>query len=210
MHSIRRGPARHAARSPGSSQGLYGIACSARRLPGERHIAHRLRLRKIAHFDTSTARTADLQAELDAIAERLRSTLAISRAVIDLALDAEADKENRNGPELDKQQQDIARVQAEAVSSQQALVTRVTSLTAKVKEQTEREKRLKSELEEVRQQLEDVQNAQRVPSSPSGLLLGSESMLGLSTSPARAGEAACSVCRRVSRVWARTSRCDLQ
>ncbi|CBQ69305.1 conserved hypothetical protein [Sporisorium reilianum SRZ2] len=126
---------------------------------------------------------AGLQAELDATAERLRSTLAISRAVIDLALEAEADKENRTP----SQQQAAARAETDALSSQRALVTRITSLTAKVKEQTEREKHLKAELAEVRQQLEEAQSAQRMPSSPSGLTLGNDSMLGLSTSPARPG-----------------------
>ncbi|TKY85611.1 hypothetical protein EX895_005773 [Sporisorium graminicola] len=129
---------------------------------------------------------ASLQAELDATAERLRSTLAISRAVIDLALEADADKENRTPSERGKeQQQAVVRAEADALSSQQALVTRITSLTAKVKEQTDREKRLKAELAEVRQQLNEARSAQRVPSSPSGLTLGNDSMLGLSTSPAR-------------------------
>ncbi|CDU25160.1 uncharacterized protein SPSC_04994 [Sporisorium scitamineum] len=131
---------------------------------------------------------AGLQAELDATAERLRSTLAISRAVIDLALEAEADKENRGPSEQGKEQQRAAvRAETDALSSQQALVTRITSLTAKVKEQTDREKRLKAELADVRQQLEEAQSTQRVPSSPSGLTLGNDSMLGLSTFPAKTG-----------------------
>ncbi|SPO24097.1 uncharacterized protein UTRI_03365 [Ustilago trichophora] len=132
--------------------------------------------------------TADLQAELDATAERLRSTLAISRAVIDLALESEADKGNRGDPERKEQHAVAARAQADALSSQQALVTRITSLTAKVKEQTNREKRLKAELAEAKEQLEEARAVERAPSSPYGLTPGSDSMLGLSTSPAKSGE----------------------
>ncbi|SPO24088.1 uncharacterized protein UTRI_03365_B [Ustilago trichophora] len=132
--------------------------------------------------------TADLQAELDATAERLRSTLAISRAVIDLALESEADKGNRGDSEREEQQAVAARAQADAMSSQQALVTRITSLTAKVKEQTNREKRLKAELAEAKEQLEEARAVERAPSSPYGLTLGSDSMIGLSTSPAKSGE----------------------
>ena len=132
---------------------------------------------------------AGLQAELDATVERLRSTLAISRAVIDLALEADSDKENRGPSKSGKEPLSASRTQSDALSSQQALVTRITSLTAKVKEQTEREKRLKAEVLELRQQLEEATNNERVPSSPCGLTLGNNSMLGLSTSPARPGEA---------------------
>ncbi|KAJ9474299.1 Uds1 domain-containing protein [Pseudozyma hubeiensis] len=129
--------------------------------------------------------SADLQAELDATAERLRSTLAISRAVIDMALEAEADKENR-GPSVRKEESVAAKdTQAEALASQQALVTRITSLTAKVKEQADREKRLKAEVTELREQLEEANAAERALPSPSGLTLEGGSMLGLSTSPAR-------------------------
>lgn len=130
---------------------------------------------------------ADLQAELEATAERLRSTLAISCAVIDLALESEED-ENRVQPERQDQNEAVVRAQADALSSQQALVTRITSLTAKVKEQADREKRLKTELAEVREQLEQARNSERAPSSPYGLTPGNDSMLGLSTSPARGGE----------------------
>ncbi|GAC95997.1 hypothetical protein PHSY_003575 [Pseudozyma hubeiensis SY62] len=133
----------------------------------------------------STLGSADLQAELDATAERLRSTLAISRAVIDMALEAEADKENC-GPYVRKEEQKATKdTQAEALASQQALATRITSLTAKVKEQADREKRLEAEVTELRQQLEEANAAERAPSSPSGLTLEGGSILGLSTSPAR-------------------------
>lgn len=139
---------------------------------------------------------ADLQAELDAIAERLRSTLAISRTVIDLALEAEAEKENFGSSESKQEQAAAMRAHTQALSSQQALVTRITSLTCKVKEQTDRERRLKAEMALLRQQLEEAHNVERAPSSPSGLTLGNGSMLGLSTSPARASDASLLGCSK--------------
>ncbi|SOV07842.1 uncharacterized protein UDID_06996 [Ustilago sp. UG-2017a] len=130
---------------------------------------------------------ADLQAELEATAERIRSTLAIGRTVIDLALESEVDKENRAQPQSGDKKEATVQAQADALSSQQALLTRITSLTAKVKEQADREKRLKVELAEVRGELEEARAIGRVPLSPYGLTPGNESMLGLSTSPATVG-----------------------
>ena len=111
--------------------------------------------------------------------------MAISRAVIDLALETEADKENSKRPQREEQQTAMDRAQADALSSQQAMVTRLESLTAKVKEQAEREKLLKAELAEAKDQLEEARVGGRAPSSPFGLTPGSDSMLGLSTSPAK-------------------------
>lgn len=128
----------------------------------------------------------ELQSELEAATERIRSTMAISRAVIDLALESRSDKQQQgtethsNGAALQKQ--------AEGAGLQQALVSRVTTLTAKVKEQAERESKLKAELAEAREQLEVARSALRAPPSPSGLVPASDSMLGLSTSPAKGGE----------------------
>ncbi|KAJ1023428.1 hypothetical protein NDA18_004951 [Ustilago nuda] len=129
---------------------------------------------------------ADLQAELEATAERIRSTLAISRTVIDLTLESEVDKENRAQPQSGHKEATV-QAQADALSSQQALLTRITSLTAKIKEQADREKHLKVELAEIRGELEEARAIGRVPSSPYGLTPGNESMLGLSTSPATVG-----------------------
>ncbi len=132
--------------------------------------------------------TADLQAELDATAERLRSTLAISRAVIEMALESQADKDNSGNSEKAEQQETASQAQADALASQQALATRIMSLTAKVKEQNEREKRLKTKLAEAKEQLHEARSAERAPSSPYGLTPVSNSMLGLSTSPSREAE----------------------
>ncbi|SNX88158.1 uncharacterized protein MEPE_06869 [Melanopsichium pennsylvanicum] len=132
--------------------------------------------------------TADLQTELDAIANRLRSTLAVSRAVIELALDSEAERDNRASTERDEEREAAARFQADAASSQQALLTKIASLTANVKEQIDREKRLKSELAQVREQLQQARAAECPPSSPNGLTPGNNSTLGLSTSPAEADD----------------------
>lgn len=128
---------------------------------------------------------AELQAELDAMAERLRCTLAISRALIDLALESDADKENRDHA---KPEEHGTRAQSDTLSSQRALMTRLTSLTAKVKDQAEREKSLETELRELKGQLQEARAMDRAPLSPCGLTPGSASMLGLSTSPARAGD----------------------
>jgi len=131
---------------------------------------------------------AELQSELDATAERLRSTLAISRAVIDLALESKASKKEHDDAERQEQMEKPDPAEDNGQSSQQALVTRITSLTAKVKEQAAREKRLRTDLAEAKEQLEQARNTDHAPSSPYGLTLGSDSMLGLSTSPAKGGE----------------------
>ncbi len=130
----------------------------------------------------------ELQSELEAATERVRSTIAISRAVIDLALESESGKQQQ-GAEMETERNGAAsQKQAEGAGMQQALVSRVTTLTAKVKQQAERESKLKAELAEAREQLEAARSALRAPASPSGLVPASDSMLGLSTSPAKGGE----------------------
>ncbi|KAI3486303.1 hypothetical protein L1887_50197 [Cichorium endivia] len=93
----------------------------------------------------------ELQSELEAATERIRSTMAISRAVIDLALESGSGKQQQ-GTETQSNGA-ASQKQAEGAGVQQALVSR-------------------AELAEAREQLEVARSALRAPPSPSGVGAG--------------------------------------